>query len=222
MKFLVGKRADINSKDSDGVSETTYTALTCHVVSWLLLWFLFLHQLTPLHMAAEKGRCEQILGTTPEASELKCWHCSQTRRSLQTLWQVCTDKWWLLNLSGRMMLTKGNRSNKQHYLHCNHVVTPSLSWLLISASLSTRAFTVCIWNSLTATCRGVCCGRVVETMFKTVLYATWFRNLDTIVYQITVVTVYNSQYFWCWTCLCSWIMKYYHKFWTLKANKHSH
>ena len=25
MKFLVGKRADINSKDNDGVSETTYT-----------------------------------------------------------------------------------------------------------------------------------------------------------------------------------------------------
>ena len=36
--------------------------ITCLIHSHLHLWFLSLHQLTPLHMAAKKGRCEQILG----------------------------------------------------------------------------------------------------------------------------------------------------------------
>ena len=37
-------------------------SLTYLEVSRLLLSFLIIHQWTPLHVAAERGRCEKILG----------------------------------------------------------------------------------------------------------------------------------------------------------------
>ena len=40
--------------------QLVYTLISMEL-SQLLLQFLILHQLTPLHMAAEKGHCEHIL-----------------------------------------------------------------------------------------------------------------------------------------------------------------
>ena len=45
-----------------GVRVKLVCTITCLKVSQLLLWLLSVHQWTPLHVAAERCRCEQILG----------------------------------------------------------------------------------------------------------------------------------------------------------------
>lgn len=45
-----------------GVRVKLVCTITCMKVSQLVLWLLSVHQWAPLHVAAERCRCEQILG----------------------------------------------------------------------------------------------------------------------------------------------------------------
>ena len=43
------------------ISEIVFCTLTYQLVSGLFLWFISLYQMTPLHLAAERGRYKTII-----------------------------------------------------------------------------------------------------------------------------------------------------------------